>query len=338
MSKKKRKACKAKQRMKRQQKKTRARLPTSRSGPPPSRSHTSPSFMMGGALGETSAPEGFRPITSTQAMIEYGKPLVDAMGGDSVEALNSAFGMVTLLWNLSIAYDQDDCGDPISMRKKVVDDLMKTLKQSKQEVEALIDEMLERKAWLLPPDIQPRFSMTMFIRKEKRHEIPDFKESELDLSDAGYEPSAEDDSLRVMLVELDAMVAECDYSEWESHFFRTSTVVVERFSNWLELKEQSEYLETFAYAVETYFRFAFCYDGCDLSSPASVQLDDFFQGYVLRKVHLECPDVFAQWPVALKLFYDFLSDIGYVEDSATARERISMVQSDFINTLKSMFE
>jgi len=114
------------------------------------------------------------------------------------------------------------------------------------------------------------------------------------------------------LLALEAMCAEFETPEWESDFFETSDDMGKRFFEWLVFKGVSDNAENLVHAAEAFMNFMFFYAGGDLDCPGSIQFDDFFLDHILRKIHMEDPAMFAMRPVALKLFYDFLADIGYI--------------------------
>src|SRR2546426_10810126 len=78
---------------KRQQRRSRPSSPLSRSFP-----------LLGGMPfgGEPDAPKGFRPVSTTQAMIEYAAPLMAYVEAGTVADPNDAFQVGVLLWNSTL--------------------------------------------------------------------------------------------------------------------------------------------------------------------------------------------------------------------------------------------
>ena len=78
-------------------------------------------------------------------------------------------------------------------RTEIVAHIETTLQLDRQEAEAFYDQMIARKAYLFPDEIQPEGSMTMFMRKEVEYLITPFEESQLHLSDEIIPPDGDDD-------------------------------------------------------------------------------------------------------------------------------------------------
>ena len=96
-----------------------------------------------------------------------------------------------LLWNSTLPEV------PVAMRQsrgEIVAHIETTLQMDRQEAEAFYDEMIERKAYLFPDEIQPEGAMTMFMRKEVEYLITPFEESQLHLSDEIIPPDGDDDT------------------------------------------------------------------------------------------------------------------------------------------------
>jgi hypothetical protein len=56
-------------------------------------------------------------------------------------------------------------------RSEIVAQIETTLQMDRQDADAFYDEMIERKAYLFPDEIQPEGPMTMFMRKEVEYLI-----------------------------------------------------------------------------------------------------------------------------------------------------------------------
>jgi len=166
MSKKKRKTAQLKQRQKRQQKKREIKNKKNKASKPIMfpQPHLPHSYPLLQSFADIETPEGFRPISQSQAIIEYGEPLMDLTADSGPETLNAVFGLVALLWNLGIAQEQED--NPYVVHDTDVLTLTQDLLQmSKEDSKEFIENMLNRKRYLFPPEIQPQGTMHMFIRK-----------------------------------------------------------------------------------------------------------------------------------------------------------------------------
>src|SRR6266581_3957712 len=190
--------------------------------------------------GAPDAPKGFRPISTTQAMMEYAAPIMAYVDNGTVADPNDALQVGLLLWNSTLP------AVPVAMRQArsaIVAHIETTLQMDRQEAEAFYDEMIERKAYLFPDEMQPEGAMTMFMRKEVEYLITPFEESQLHLSDEIIPPHGDDDTFLHALEQLDARIdfGE-DYGEWEADFFAMKDLCCERYHHWLQAKGVPETL------------------------------------------------------------------------------------------------
>jgi hypothetical protein len=117
---------------------------------------------------ELEAPKGFRPLSMTQAMMEYAAPIMAYAEDGTVQDPNDALQIGVQLWNFTLPKV------PVPQkpsREAIVNDIRTTLRMDREEAEAFFDHMIERKAYLFPDEIQPEGSMTMFMRKEVEYLI-----------------------------------------------------------------------------------------------------------------------------------------------------------------------
>src|SRR2546426_6401938 len=108
------------------------------------------------------APPGFRPLSMTQAMLEYAAPIMAYVADGTVADPNDALQVGLLLWNSTLPEV------PVPMRQsrgEIVAHIETILRMNRQEAEVFYDEMIERKAYLFPDEMQPEGAMTMFMRK-----------------------------------------------------------------------------------------------------------------------------------------------------------------------------
>lgn len=155
MAKKKKKLSKAEKRFKRQRKTIEFREDlTSGVSEPPHKE------------GLSKAPDGFRAIRTGEAITEFAKPLVDFMGkGGDLESLQAAIGIAGLIWNLGITYETDR-NEGEKQYPEIMKRLADTLNVPEHEIDSLMEVMLDRKYYMFPPEIQPKGTMTMFMRIE----------------------------------------------------------------------------------------------------------------------------------------------------------------------------
>ena len=108
-------------------------------------------------------------------MIEYAAPLMAYVEDGTVADPNDAFQVGVLLWNSTLP----DVPVPMRQsRRAIVAQIETTLHMDREAAEAFCDEMIERKAYLFPDEMQPDgVPMTMFMRKEVEYLITSFEES-----------------------------------------------------------------------------------------------------------------------------------------------------------------
>jgi hypothetical protein len=282
--------------------------------------------------GEPDAPKGFRPVSTTQAMIEYAAPLMAYVEDGTVADPNDALQVGVLLWNSTLP------AVPVPMRQsrgEIVAHIETTLHMNRQEAEAFYDEMIERKAYLFPDEIQPEGAMTMFMRKEVEYLITPFEESQLSLSDEIIPPNDDDDTFRKALEELDARIdfGE-DYGDWESDFFEMKDLCCKRYFHWLRAKGVPEPLsDQFSACLESYLTFIYQYDAGSVLDVLPDAIEEFFMDWLMRKVMVKPPE-YTQWPPALRLFYRFLSEKGYLDDPEPILQGLYAIEPAFIALVK----
>ena len=135
------------------------------------------------------------------------------------------------------------------------------------------------------------------------------------------------------------MKSESDWEEVEDLLHQVQDAAEDRFGNWLTLKGVSEEAERFASCLSIFFDFVYGYMHEDVVLFNSVgwrYFKEFFDDYLLRKMMVE-PHEYIDWPPALKLFYRFLHEKGYLEDPLPLVSLISKVEPDFIYILRKQF-
>jgi hypothetical protein len=282
--------------------------------------------------GAPDAPQGFRPVSTTQAMIEYAAPLMAYVEDGTVADPNDAFQVGVLLWNSTLP------DVPVPMRQsrgEIVAHIETTLHMNRQEAEAFYDEMIERKAYLFPEEMQPKGAMTMFMRKEVEYLITPFEESQLNLSDEIIPPNDDDDTFVKALEELDARIDFGEeYGDWESDFFAMKDLCCARYVYWLQAKGVPETLrDQFSACLEPYLTFIYQYDAGSVLDVLPDAIEEFFMDWLMRKVLVKPPE-YTQWPPALRLFYRFLSEKGYLDDPEPILQGLYAIEPAFIALVK----
>jgi hypothetical protein len=308
---------------KRQQRRSRPSSPLSRPFP----------FLGGMPFGGApDAPKGFRPVSTTQAMIEYAAPLMAYVEDGTVADPNNVLQVGVLLWNSTLP------DVPVPMRQsrgEIVAHIETTLHMNRQEAEAFYDEMIERKAYLFPEEIQPEGALTMFMRKEVEYLITPFEESQLNLSDEIIPPNDDDDTFVKALEELDARIDFGEeYGDWESDFFAMKDLCCERYLYWLQAKGVPEtFRDQFSACLEPYLTFIYQYDAGSVLDVLPDAIEEFFMDWLMRKVMVKPPE-YTQWPPALRLFYRFLFEKGYLDDPEPILQGLYAIEPAFIALVK----
>ena len=278
------------------------------------------------------APKGFRPLSTTQAMMEYAAPIMAYVEDGTVADPNDALQIGLLLWNSTLPEV------PVAMRQarsEIVAQIKATLQMDRQDADAFYEEMIERKAYLFPDEIQPEGAMTMFMRKEVEYLITPFEESQLNLSDEIIPPSGDDDTFLHALEQLDARIdfGE-DYGDWESDFFDMQERCCERYRHWLQAKGVPKTLsQQFAFCLDPYLSFIYQYDAGSVLDVLAGALEEFFMDWLMRKVMVKPPE-YTQWPPALRLFYRFLYEKGYLDNPEPIIAGLRAIEPEFIALVK----
>jgi len=284
------------------------------------------------------APEGFRSIGMAQAMMEYAKPLMELVEGGE-EDLEGTMQAAMLLWNYALSVEEG------RENRKIEKDILKAIMGSfgldKAAARALFAKMIERRSHLFPPDIQPKGSPFMFIRKEVRHIIRPFDyDILLDLSDEIIPPDNKDKALVDRINKLDSQIsAGADYDKYERLFFSLKDECQARFERWLVDKGLTQDPTLFSDCLSIYLDFVYGYMHDDiviLKSIPDIYFVEFFEDFLLRKMMAE-PNEYVYWPPALKLFYRFLHEKRYLESPDNIIEEINNVEPYFIQVLIKQF-
>jgi len=289
------------------------------------------------AISEIKAPAGFRSISLSQAMLEYAEPLMDFVDRGVVKDLNEALQLGLPLWNYDIIKENED---PASLERKLVRQIQKTLKMQESEAREFFNMMMERKEYLFPPEIQPDDPIVLFIRKEQPHLLSPFNYDALNISDVEYVPEQEDRELVQAINKMDAFIAEdTEYDKWEDLYFSMLEKCNERYKNWLIFKGLDRYSEDFPFHVEIFLDFTYHYthpEPITLKKMPLFYVQEFFADYLLRKMLAE-PHEYLEWPPALKLFYQFLTDIGYMKSAKRIIKNLDRIEPWFLQILRERY-
>jgi hypothetical protein len=291
---------------------------------------------------EMGAPEGFRAIGMAQAIMEFGKPLQECLGREpqGTDDLNKLMQTSMLLWNHAL---EEERGEPEGPGKAEVDKVLsKTFGIKQEEAEALRARMVARRSLLFPLDKQPaeRTSSFMIMRKETLAEIKPFAYDRLRHTEDSIPSGPEDRALIEKISKLDRfMEDEADYGKYEKLLTETKDEAEARFKQWLSDRGIPSEFHQLSGCLHIYYDFVYGYMHDDIVTLKTITLSyltEFFEDFLIRKVYGP-PQEYVEWPPAIKLFYLFLKDKGYMEDAASITSMINALEFRFMDILKKQF-
>jgi len=295
-------------------------------------------FMDMPSISEIQPPPGFRVVSFSQAMMEYAGPILEASESEDINALNQRMQIASTLWNYSIASEL--LSGPRPSKKDIINKIGKVLKIGHQEAAEFFNEMIERKSFLFPDELQQKGIPFMVMRKEINHLIARFDQERLRLSDEPVPPDEEDKKFINNIKELDAfIIRKVEYDEYEDLFISVQESCTDIFERWLIAKRVEDSRQDLVWFPDTFCNFVYGYlheDTFVLKSIPPGYLDLFFSDFVLRKVVIE-PHLYTYIPASIKLFYKFLGEKKYLDNPAPVMAVIDLIEPHFIEILKERF-
>ena len=283
------------------------------------------------------APEGFRSISFSQAIMEYGAPLMEHAKDDS--AMEETFQIAGMVWNYALSVREGKVDRKIE--KGIVKGAKSILGLTRDETQELIKKMVARYDYLFPEKIQPKPPAPfMFIRKEVRHIIRPYDYGKLNISDEPISSDADDRHAMDRLRKLDTLVMDqADYPQYQSLLTEVKEKCEGRFRQWLIAKGLAEQADDFAECPYIFLDFVYGYMHDDLIVLKTVSDQywmEFFEDFLVRKMMADPAD-YILWPPALKLFYRFLHEKNYMDDPEPIIAQIDQIEPYFIEVLKHQF-
>jgi hypothetical protein len=285
------------------------------------------------------APPGFRAIGMAQSMVEYGKPLMELEGAG--EDMDKVMHASMLLWNHALSVERGEI--TAEDTEQVVRALGQTFGLPSIEAELLRKRMVERKSYLFPEELQPKDHRIpfMFVRKEKMIEIIPFDyERMVPSGEENTSPNTGDRALIDSITKLDNIILQGgEYADYEPLLNRLKEDAERLFGEWLSDKGFPEEFWRLAECIMIYFDFVYGYvhdKVITLNSMPAELFVEFFEDFLLRKMYAE-PQEYVDWPPAIKLFYQFLEEKGYLEDSAPVLNVIGGLEPAFLNIIRKQF-
>ena len=153
-------------------------------------------------------------------------------------------------------------------------------------------------------------------------------------------PDQKDSDLIEKINTLDELVSDsAEYGKYEELFNSLKDECEDLFEKWLVTKGLKDDVKDYSFCLQTYLDFIYGYIHDDivvLKSVPNIYFVEFFEDYLLRKMMVE-PNEYVFWPPALKLFYQFLNEKGYLDNHEEVIRNIDKVEPYFIEVLKKQF-
>ena len=282
---------------------------------------------------------GFLAVSMSQALMEYSKSIIDLEDSGSIEEMNKTLQVSSLLWNYDIAMETG--GVDKKLTKEILDTIQLFWKVEQSEAQKLLDKFIAKKNEMFPPDAQVKGSPMMYMRKMTSHLIAPFNYKQLQLSEEISLPDETDKIFIDSIETIDRYIYNGkDYCDWEDDYFSMEKSCNKSFSNWLKKKGASDNIvREFPFLAEIFINFVYRYmhdDTVVLKSVNTFHFEEFLFDHVLRKVMME-PHEHVDWTPMLKLFYNFLYEKEYLEDSTSFIEVFDGLEPQFIKALRERF-
>lgn len=304
---------------------------------------TLPRVMERPGISQMEAPKGFIVVSFSHALMEYAKPLMEG-NAEGRDALNRRMELASSLWNLAMSRQKNEKKEYSRWMEMVKASAKKVLNLDGAERDRYIEEMITRQAHLFPEEVQPKPpSMFMYMRKDVIHLVPPFDENRIRLRlDQTIPPDEEDLHLVGRIGELDDHILnESDYDTYEKLALAIEDESEICFKKWLIAKRFEDDPENYIRCPEIYLTFIYRYmhdDPVLLKSVSARYLIEFFEDFLLRKVMCE-PSEYLFWPPALKLFYQFLEEKGYLSSNecAVIQGYLAAMEPHFLEILQRRY-
>lgn len=298
------------------------------------------SFPPGFLFPDIQPPDGFRKLSASQAIMEFGKPLLEmVLAPNNVSEANEVFGVVPEIWNFTIDEHAGISGR--KTEKQMITLISKRLGWDRDKSSNFLSMMVERKHFLFPEEMQPKGTPYMFMRKEVSYLITRFDDEGLNLGAEIIPANGLDSKLLKKIHKLDHEIENSkDYDKLEKLFSDIELELLERFSRWLVQKGVGEHADQFCFIVGTYVDFIYGYEHqplLTLKAKPGKYLVEFTIDFLLRKTSME-PWEYTLAPTAIRLLYTFLYEKGYLDEPPTLMIGfIDMIDGHFIEYLKEQF-
>jgi hypothetical protein len=273
------------------------------------------------ALSNIQAPEGFKAVSNSQAMMYYAEPVISKnkiSGEGNITGLNAAFKVAVSIWNFTNTLIPRSDEEKRNEKSQILELINETLDLEGASPEDFFEIMLQRKNNLFPEEVQPKDApMYVFQRKIDTFQIEAFDMSKLQIPENRNVEIADSKALLEKLSKLEKSISEeADYDDYEELLFELKKDIIKAFTDWQKAWNIEEIdLENFLFAIEMYFDFTYAYMHEDITSFHKMKeryIEEFFLDFAIRKVMQEA-SAFPSWTAAIIVFYEFLVDLIYLD-------------------------
>lgn len=280
-------------------------------------------------------PEGFRAVPFLAALMAMAAPLRELTRENGEQAAERLMSVMMDIWNFTLP------GVPAhqkKMRDELIEHLCDTYHLDETDAEELLDDIIERKAHLLPDDIQPDDPQIMFLRNEQECQITPIGDAHITFQAAALPVTPDDDAMLQQLRRLDEMLANGEaFDRWEHLYFEVERACGERFFEWLKTNGvQEEYANAFPYCIEVFLNFIYRHNAGTLEILQYHELEDFLLHHLTRAVEIR-PEDYVFWLPAIRFFYRFLGEKQYMSDPQRVINFVNTIEPEFLAYLKEIF-
>ncbi|NOX25148.1 MAG: hypothetical protein GXP59_03360 [Deltaproteobacteria bacterium] len=277
-------------------------------------------------------PPGFRTVGMNEALMEFAKSMIKH-SDIKVKSMEAAFQLAMPLWNYAIALEQGEADK--KSRSEIIRALIPSCKGGRDEAGKLAEKIVARKNEMFPPEIQPRGTPYMFMRKENIYLVKPFNYNRLSMSDEVLPISNLDQRFFDQWAALDEVKKDADdYRDWDKQYETVRENFGEVFVTWLLAKGlDDELADNFTFKAEFFINFIYSYGCTDILCHTDYDcFDEFFYDFVLRKIMMK-PNEHVKWVPALRLLFIFLAEKGYVDNVTPYVEAVNGFEEPFFSLL-----
>lgn len=290
-------------------------------------------------------PEGFIEVSSSEAVMEFGTPIVEkAMEQKNddnmdVSLLNNLMQVIMKIWNFANEVEKGNVDR--KLEQDALNALKKELHLTDDEAEKLLGEMVDRKRYLIPDAIQKSGSMNLLMRKTKTYQIEAFDYDSLEYDETPVEPTEEDREIKQKLLRMDRYIKnETEYDEWEDFFIEMSEQIADAFEKWMKKKNlYNQNTEIFLFFAPMYLDNIYRYMHPELVTLKVI--NDFVLSFICERMiqkSIVPPQMYSRVVPSIKFFYKYLKEIGYKQGTKEIENSLDKIEPKIIELVKEQYE